>query len=60
MRVIVVAVGVYFFSQGVIRAMSWQQLSTGAESAAFGDAIGSIVRPKPTATTAMPSRSAWA
>lgn len=48
-----VAVGVYFFAQGVIQASSWQQLSTGAQAAAFGDAIGSIVRPKPTATTAI-------
>ncbi len=48
-----VAVGVYFFSQGVIRGFSWQQLSTGAQAAAFGDAIGSFERPRPTATTAI-------
>lgn len=48
-----VAVGVYFFSQGVIRGFNWQQLSTGAQSAAFGDAIGSFWRPRPTDTTAI-------
>ena len=48
-----VAVDVYFFSQGVIRGLSWQQLSTGEQAAAFGDVIGSIARPKPTATTAI-------
>ncbi|CAD5374334.1 PEP-CTERM domain-containing protein [Rubrivivax sp. A210] len=54
-----IAVGVYFFSQGVMRELGWQALATGAQSAAFGDAMGALARPRPTALTAISPSTGW-
>ena len=40
-----IAVGVYFFANNVIQAVSWTQLVTAADSFAFGATLGALTEP---------------